>query len=104
MLLRATLVKLVKWIGFSAYSKENLYLANAIFFAYFFNTTVVLIICYADFSHFPLIAGMFNHGLFPDYTANWYNVVGEIIVTTESLRWILPLVIESILMLVNYVK
>ena len=104
MLLRATLKSLVKWIGFSAHSKQNLTLANAIFFAYFFNTTVILIICYADFSFIPVLSKMFNSGLFPDYTARWYNVVGEIIVTTETFRSIFPLVLESLGVLTSIIK
>jgi hypothetical protein len=96
------IIKLVRWIGYAANSKMNLALANAIFFAYFFNTTIVLIFVYADFTHLPFIGRFFSPSLYPDYSTEWYTVVGEIIVTTESLRWIFPPIFEFSMMAISY--
>ena len=71
-------------------------MANLTFFAYISNSLFTVILGYADFRYFPVLSKFFAPGLFPDYSVSWFEVVGEIIVTTETLRSVIYLVMESL--------
>ena len=106
MLLRSIIIYLISWIGFKTHSKVILTTSTCVFVAYYFNTVIVVILVYADLGFFFDAKGtLLPHimeGIYADYNSEWYKVVGDIIVTTESLRWIFPPLCEFGMMFVGW--
>ena len=62
------------------------------FLAQFFNTGFLILLVNANLEEtLPELGGIFN-GLFNDYTPEWYNSVGYVIVQTMILNAFMPMV------------
>jgi len=71
-------------------------ITNGVFYALFFNTGILLTLVYANLSEVSIGLGLDNifKGSYPDYTPDWYNVVGGTLVSTMLLNAFMPPVYE----------
>jgi len=81
-LLRMFIILLIKRIGYSTESMQTKYIKNGVFIVSFFNTAVLLLLVNANLSQagIPIFGGLLN-GQHPDFTGEWYNDIGNNIVS-----------------------
>lgn len=91
LIIRLVTVKLIKWIGYDTHSQLVTAITNGVFAAQFFNTAILVLLVYANFTEF---GGTFFQGPFYDYQPGWYSVVGYKIVQTMIINAFLPIFIE----------
>lgn len=96
IVIKTKTIDLITWIGYDTHSEQLTKITNGVFIGQFFNTAILLLLVYANFSgsKFPG-ASLFN-GPFYDYSDMWYAIVGSQIVKTMLIGAILPPIIEVI--------
>jgi hypothetical protein len=74
---RMAMVFLIKKVGLDTQSQLANVTKNAIFFATFMNTAMVLLLVNADMSQtgIPIFDSIFT-GKYPDFDSNWYDDIG----------------------------
>ena len=86
--------KTIEWItniGYDTHSEQVTAITNGVFFAQFFNTAILVLFVYANFSEFGIT---FFEGPFYDYSPDWYSVVGYKIVQTMIIYMFFPIGLE----------
>ena len=96
MILKEITIALVTWIGYDTISELMTKINNGVFVALFFNTGILLLLVYANLSEvgFGFILEKSLTGPYPDYTSDWYNVVGATLVSTMLLNSVMPPIFE----------
>ena len=97
LILKMITIELIHWIGYDTYSELMTKITNGVFLALFFNTGILLLLVYANLSEVSL--GLFGlakifQGPYPDYTSDWYKIVGGTLVSTMLLNAFMPPVYE----------
>ena len=92
IILKEITIALITWIGYDTFSELMTKIVNGVFISLFFNTGILLILVNANFSEVSLGLGLTSafKGPFPDYTVDWYNVVGGTLVSTMLLNAFMP--------------
>jgi hypothetical protein len=67
---------LIKWIGEDTHSQQLKSITNGIFVTQFFNTGILLALVTANFTEVNLPLASYFVGKYPDFTPEWYTVVG----------------------------
>jgi hypothetical protein len=66
---------------------------TSIFIAQFFNTAILLLLVNANFKYSILYwVPLFDKGLYPDLTQDWYNDIGSSLVTTMLTASVFPII------------
>lgn len=66
---------------------------TSIFIAQFFNTAILLLLANANFKYSILDwVPLFDTGLYPDLTQEWYNDIGSSLVTTMLTASVFPII------------
>ena len=89
VLIRFVNIYLIKNIGFNYKSQEDSVIMKGVFYALFFNTGVTLVLCNANLSH-TFLSFIPLNGFYPEYTHNWYIVVGPAIIQAMLVMAIFP--------------
>jgi len=91
-ILKLSIVLLVKWVGEDTQSRQLTSITNGVFYAQFFNTSLLLTLVNANMTeHSPgFVTRFFNSGDFYDYFPLWYSNVGKTIVQTMFINSIKP--------------
>ena len=79
VIIKFVTVRLISWIGYDTHSQLVTAISNGVFVAQFFNTAILVLLVYANFTEF---GGTFFEGPFYDYQPGWYSLVGYKIVQT----------------------
>lgn len=92
IILKEITIALITWIGYDTFSELMTKIVNGVFLSLFFNTGILLILVNANFSEVSLGIGLTNgfKGPYPDYTVDWYNSVGGVLVSTMLLNAFMP--------------
>jgi len=77
LIIRRVTISLISWIGYDTHSQLVTAITNGVFAAQFFNTAILVLLVYANFSEFGITS---FDGPFYDYQPNWYSIVGYKIV------------------------
>ena len=64
---------MITWIGYDTHSELVTNITNGVFIAQFFNTAILILLVYANFTEF---GGTLFKGPFYDYQPAWYSVCG----------------------------
>lgn len=75
IVIKIVTVSLISWIGYDTHSELVTAISNGVFAAQFFNTAILVLLVYANFSEFSEGETFFK-GPFYDYQPGWYSVVG----------------------------
>jgi len=96
IVLKMITIALIEWIGYDTYSELMTKITNGVFYALFFNTGILLTLVYANLSEVSIGLGLDSifTGPYPDYTPDWYNIVGGTLVSTMLLNAFMPPVYE----------
>jgi len=98
-IIRRVTIDLVMTIGYDTHSEQVTAITNGVFAAQFFNTAILVLLVYANFAEFGW--ELFK-GPFYDFTPQWYAVVGYQIVQTMILNALMPLVTETVPILIGW--
>ena len=98
-IIRRVTIDLVMTIGYDTHSEQVTAITNGVFAAQFFNTAILVLLVYANFAEFGW--ELFK-GPFYDFTPQWYAVVGYQIVQTMILNAMMPLVTETVPILIGW--
>lgn len=92
IILKMITIELITWIGYDTYSELMTQITNAVFYSLFFNTGILLILVNANLDEISWGLGLNNviQGAYPDYSPDWYNVVGATLVSTMLLNAFMP--------------
>jgi hypothetical protein len=72
------MIIIIKIIGVKTESEETKLIKNSVFAVQFANTGILLLLVNANFSQaLPLFGGYFFNGDYQDFTAEWYNDIGN---------------------------
>ena len=96
MIIRDITIKLITWIGYDTHSEQLTKITNGVFIGQFFNTAILLLLVYANFTDSSLPLTSFFNGPFYDYSDRWYAIVGSQIVKTMVINSILPPITEGV--------
>ena len=96
MVIREITIALISWIGYDTHSEQLTKITNGVFIGQFFNTAILLLLVYANFTDSDLPLTSFFNGPFYDYSDKWYAIVGSQIVKTMVINAILPPIMEAI--------
>ena len=77
MLIREITIALIIWIGYDTHSEKLTKITNGVFIGQFFNTAILLLLVYANFTESSLPLTSFFNGPFYDYSDKWYAIVGS---------------------------
>ena len=66
--LKTTIIYLVDWIGYETHSEVMTRTANAVFFAYFFNTGILPLLTNANMTDVSNWLDNYIHGTYHDYS------------------------------------
>lgn len=96
LILKMITISLITWIGYDTYSELMTKITNGVFYALFFNTGILLLLVYANLGEVSLGLGLSKtfKGPYPDYTAEWYKIVGGTLVSTMLLNAFMPPIYE----------
>lgn len=88
-------IRLITWIGYDTRSAEMEKITNGIFIAQFFNTGLIYLLVYANFSDtIPKLASIFA-GPYLDYDSGWYATVGGgLIIYTMLFNMVFPVIMQ----------
>ena len=103
IIIKIVTVKLISWIGYDTHSELVTAISNGVFAAQFFNTAILVLLVYANFSEFSEGETFFD-GPFYDYQPGWYSVVGFKIVQTMIINAFLPIVTESMPIFIKWLQ
>lgn len=82
----------MEWVGFESHSELYMRISVCIFCATFFNTAIMILLANANVEEtIPFLSGIFN-GPYNDYSVDWYNDVGNILVVSMILNAVLPVI------------
>lgn len=102
--LRAVSISLITWIGYDTHSQMLTKITNGVFAAQFFNTAILILLVYANLEEVNDSAGKLLDGQFRDYSPRWYTLVGNNIVQTMFINAFMPIISETIPVIVSGVK
>ncbi len=75
-------------------------ITNGVFIAQFFNTAILILLVYANLEEVSPGIGSILDGQFRDYSPKWYTLVGNNIAQTMLLNAFMPIITESIPVLI----
>ena len=75
-------------------------ITNGVFIAQFFNTAILILLVYANLEEVSPSLGSILDGQFRDYSPKWYTLVGNNIAQTMLLNAFMPIITESIPVLI----
>lgn len=91
--IRVLLIYLIGKIGHPTESQLTQSIKSAVFACQFFNTGILLILTNANREEVDLpIIGTLLNGLYPDFTAKWYNDIGVSLVKTMRFNAFFPII------------
>ena len=103
VLLRLITIHLVTWIGYDTHSEIMTKITNGVLLVLFFNTGMLLNLVKANLSDVsPMLGSIFN-GVYYDYSPSWYAKVGNRLVHTMLLNAFMPIIFESLQIVLAYV-
>ena len=103
VLLRLITIHLVTWIGYDTHSEIMTKITNGVLLVLFFNTGMLLNLVNANLSDVsPMLGSIFN-GAYYDYSPAWYAKVGNTLVHTMLLNAFMPIIFESLQIVMAYV-
>ena len=85
---RYLIIFMVKWVGFSSFSKEIKHIKGAVFIFSFFNTGLLVLLINADFAYF----NRFFTGKYSDFNAEWYSDIGSTIISSLVFTAVYPII------------
>ena len=101
IIIREVTIKLITWIGYDTHSELVTNITNGVFIAQFFNTAILILLVYANFTEF---GGTMLQGPFYDYQPAWYSVVGYKIVQTMAINAFMPIFVECTPIVVKWLQ
>ena len=102
--LTAVSISLITWIGYDTHSEMLTKITNGVFAAQFFNTAILILLVYANLDEVDENAGKLLDGQFRDYSPKWYTLVGNNIVQTMFINAFMPIITETIPVVVSGLK
>ena len=102
--LTAVSISLITWIGYDTHSEMLTKITNGVFAAQFFNTAILILLVYANLDEVDENAGKLLDGQFRDYSPKWYTLVGNNIVQTMFVNAFMPIITETIPVIVSGFK
>lgn len=90
-------IRWISWIGYDTQSEMMTKITNGIFIAQFFNTGLIYLLVYANFSDtIPYLAQWFR-GPYLDYDSGWYSTVGgSLLVYTMLFNSVFPQIMQIV--------
>jgi len=76
-------------------------ITNGVFAAQFFNTAILVLLVYANFSEFGITS---FDGPFYDYQPSWYSIVGYKIVQTMLINAFFPILTEVLPVFIQWLR
>lgn len=102
--LTAVSIGLITWIGYDTHSEMLTKITNGVFAAQFFNTAILILLVYSNLEEVSPTMGELLDGEFRDYSPMWYTLVGNNIVQTMAVNGFMPLITETIPILIGKLK
>ena len=96
IVIKTKTIDLITWIGYDTHSEQLTKITNGVFIGQFFNTAILLLLVYANFSGSKFPGASLFSGPFYDYSDMWYAIVGSQIVKTMTIGAILPPITEAV--------
>ena len=100
ILFRTILITLICWIGEDTHSQQLKSITNGIFVTQFFNTGILLPLVFANFEEVGLPFAHYFNAQYPDFTPEWYVMVGFKLTQTMIINAMFPIIEFTI----NYTK
>ena len=97
-------ISLITWIGYDTHSQMLTKITNGVFAAQFFNTAILILLVYANLEEVNESAGKLLDGQFRDYSPRWYTLVGNNIVQAMFINAFMPIISETIPIIVDGFK
>lgn len=90
VILTKVVVWSVQYIGFSSHSETFTMSSILIFVMTFFNTAILLLLGNADIRAQIPFLGWLLHGKYNDYSTDWFNDIGDILVVSMIINIFIP--------------
>ncbi len=92
-IMRIIINTLIKNIGFKTQSETISHIKDSVFFGAFCNTAILLLLVNANFGQIaiPIFEEIFK-GKYPDFTPQWYNDIGDVLVGVMIFNIYWPLI------------
>jgi hypothetical protein len=90
--LRTFCISIIVKIGRNTESKEMMLISECVFLLTFFNTGILLLVVYANFSEQSTFLGKIMDGPLCDFTMSWFTLIGTTLVSSMQFNVYYPIV------------